>query len=218
MDAESWDARYSGTELVWGAEPNRFVAGELADLPSGRALDVACGEGRNAIWLASRGWQVTGVDFSAAGLDRAVRLAARAGIAGRVSFQLGDVVSGPLPAGPFDAVVVAYLQLEERQRRAALRLAAAAVAPAGTLLVVGHDTANLTEGTGGPQDPRVLFSPEDVTADLAGLPGLAVEKSERVRRPVPAAGRDAIDALVRIRREPAIDAVSARNHGEDTAG
>jgi len=202
VDADAWNARYSGTELVWGTEPNRFVAAELADLPPGRALDVACGEGRNAIWLAGRGWQVTGVDFSAAGLDRAMRLAAGAGVADRVSFQLGDVVTGPLPAGPFDAVVVAYLQLEGPRRRAALRLAAAAVAPAGTLLVVGHDTTNLTEGSGGPQDPQRLFSPEDVTADLAGLPGLVVEKAERVRRPVPAAGRDAIDALVRVRREP----------------
>jgi SAM-dependent methyltransferase len=202
MDAEAWNARYSGTELVWGAEPNRFVAAELANLPPGRALDVACGEGRNAIWLAGRGWQVTAVDFSSAGLGRAMRLAERAGVGGQISFQLADVVTGPLPAGPFDAVIVAYLQLEVPQRRAVLRKSAGVLVPGGTLLVVGHDTSNLTEGTGGPQDARVLFTPEDVTADLAGLPGLAVEKAERVRRPVPGGGRDAIDALVRIRREP----------------
>jgi SAM-dependent methyltransferase len=209
MDAEAWNARYSGAELVWGAEPNRFVAAELSDLPPGRALDVACGEGRNSIWLASRGWRVIGVDFSEAGLDRAVRLAARAGVADRVSFQLGDVVTGPLPAGPFDAVIVAYLQLKGPQRRAALRLAATMIAPAGTLLVVGHDTKNLTGGTGGPQDSQVLFSPDDVITDLAGLPGLVVEKAERVYRPAPNAGRDAIDALVRVRREPE----SGRNQG-----
>src|SRR5579875_20601 len=202
MDAETWNDRYSGAELVWGTEPNRYVAAELADAPPGRALDVACGEGRNAIWLATRGWQVTGVDFSSAGLSRAARLAERAGVAGRVSFQLADVVTGPLPGGPFDAVVVAYLQLEAPRRRAALRKSAEVVAPGGTLLVVGHDSSNLTEGTGGPQDPRVLFTPQDLTADLADLPGLAVDKAERVRRPVPGAGRDAIDALVRIRREP----------------
>src|SRR2546430_7187246 len=64
MDAAEWDQRYAGTELVWSAEPNRFVAAELADLPPGRALDLAAGEGRNSVWLAERGWAVTAVDFS----------------------------------------------------------------------------------------------------------------------------------------------------------
>lgn len=202
MDGRDWDVRYSGAELVWGAEPNRFVAAEMAPLLPGRALDVACGEGRNAIWLAGRGWQVTGADFSAVALERSGRLAAEAGVAGRVSFVLADVVAGPLPAGPFEAVVVAYLQLEAAQRRAALRRAAQVVAPGGMLLVAGHDTANLTEGTGGPQDPRVLFSASDVVADLAGLAGLRVEKAERVQRPVPGADRPALDALVRLRKVP----------------
>src|ERR1035441_2439850 len=71
-----WDQRYSGPDLVWGAGPNRFVTEEVAALPAGRAVDVGTGEGRNAIWLAERGWQVIAVDFSAAGLARAARLAA----------------------------------------------------------------------------------------------------------------------------------------------
>jgi ubiquinone/menaquinone biosynthesis C-methylase UbiE len=111
MDAAGWDARYSKRELVWGSQPNRFVAAELTGLGPGRALDVACGEGRNAIWLASRGWNATGVDFSSTGIDRARQLAADAGVGERVEFVVGDVVAGPLPAGGFDAVVVAYLQL-----------------------------------------------------------------------------------------------------------
>ncbi|MBS4729281.1 class I SAM-dependent methyltransferase [Mycobacterium sp. SM1] len=201
MDAQAWNSRYSDAELLWGAQPNMFVVAEMAATPPGRALDVACGEGRNAIWLASRGWQVVGVDFSAVGLERAARLADRAGVAQRVAFRLADVVSDPLPAGPFDAVIVAYLQLAAGPRRVVLRKAAAAVAPGGTLLVVGHDSTNIAEGTGGPQDPAVLFSPADVLADLVGLDGLVVEKAERVRRPVPGADRDAIDALVRLRRE-----------------
>src|SRR6476659_6259622 len=72
MDAGDWDARYADTELVWSVTPNQFVAAELADLPPGRALDLAAGEGRNAIWLASLGWQVTAVDFSA-GATRRIR-------------------------------------------------------------------------------------------------------------------------------------------------
>ncbi|WP_343572934.1 methyltransferase domain-containing protein [Mycobacterium sp.] len=201
MDAKTWDARYGQDDLLWGTAPNMFVADELSTLEPGRALDVACGEGRNAIWLASRGWQVVGVDFSEQGLKRAGQLAGRAGVVERVDFRLVDVVTDALPAESFDVVLVAYLQLEQGARRAALRNVAAAVAPGGTMLVVGHDTTNLTVGTGGPQDVAVLFSPQDVVADLGGLPGLAVQKAQRVRRQVPGSERDAVDVLVRLRRQ-----------------
>jgi len=201
MDAQTWDARYDQAELLWGIEPNIFVADEMSALQPGRALDVACGEGRNAIWLANHGWHVVGVDFSAEGLKRAQQLALRSGVANRVDFRLVDVVIDAPPAESFDAVIVAYLQLEQGARRAALRNVAAALAPGGTMLVVGHDTTNLTEGAGGPQDVAVLFSPQDVVADLSDLPGLTVQKAERVRRPVPGNERAAIDALVRLRRE-----------------
>lgn len=203
MDAQAWDARYAGSaDLVWGGEPNRFVAAELGGLPPGRALDVACGEGRNAVWLATRGWEATGVDFSAAGLARARRLAEEAGVADRVTLVVSDVVHGPLPAGPFDAVVVAYVHLPAEDRRRVVRAAAAALTEGGVLLVVGHDSANLAEGVGGPQDPAVLFTAEDLVADLADLPGMVVEKAERVERVVatPDGERVALDALLRVRR------------------
>src|SRR5262249_51809762 len=74
MDAEAWNERYRARELVWSAGPNQFVEAELSELPTGRALDLACGEGRNAIWLAQRGWQVTAVDFAEAGLDKGRQL------------------------------------------------------------------------------------------------------------------------------------------------
>jgi SAM-dependent methyltransferase len=202
MEPAEWDERYRGAELVWGSEPNRWVAGELGDLPPGVALDVACGEGRNAIWLARRGWRVTGLDFSAAGLRRAAELAERAGVAAATSWVHGDAVDGEYPEGPFDAVILAYLQLVAPARRAAVRRAASVLAPGGVLLVVGHDSTNLTEGVGGPQDPAVLFSPDDVVADLEPIAGVTIERAERVRRPVaaPDGDRDAIDALVRATR------------------
>lgn len=202
MDSQAWDERYAAVDLVWSAEPNRFLAAEAADLRAGRALDLACGEGRNAIWLAVHGWEAVGVDFSSVGVERARRLADEAGVGDRASFVVGDVVAGPLPAGPFDAVVVAYLQLAAPQRRTALSAAAATLAPGGTMLVVAHDRSNLSDGVGGPQDAAVLYTPEDVLADLAGVSGLAVEKAQRVVRPVqtPDGERNAIDALVRLRR------------------
>ena len=196
MDAAEWDTRYAETELVWGAEPNRFVAAELADLPPGRALDVACGEGRNAIWLAARGWAAVGVDFSATAVDRARRLAQEAGVGERAEFVVGDVTTGLLPEGSYDAVVIAYLHLFAQARTRVVRHAAELVAPGGVLLVVGHDSTNPSEGVGGPQDPAVLFGPDDIAADIDGL--LEIEKAQRVHRPVatPDGERAAIDALV----------------------
>ena len=198
MDSQEWDRRYEGAELVWTAEPNRFVVAELQDLPPGRALDVAAGEGRNAVWLASQGWQVTAVDFSAAGLDKGRRLAQARGVA--VDWVHADVRDYQAEAGSFQLVLIAYLQLQEPELTGVLRRAVAALAPGGTLLVVGHDVTNLTEGTGGPPDPAVLYTPESITRSLGGL---TVVRAERVRRPVATADgqREAVDTLVRAIRD-----------------
>ncbi len=202
MDAGAWDDRYAGEGLVWHAEPNRFVAEALADRAPGTALDVACGEGRNAAWLAERGWAATGVDFSPVGLAKAARLATERGVA--VQLIEADVTSWTPPAVGFDVVVVAYLQLPPAQRGEALRRAMAAVAPSGELLVVAHDARNLTEGVGGPQDPAVLYGPDDVLADLDACDAadLRVVQAEVVERPVVTDGgpRVALDCLVRVRR------------------
>jgi SAM-dependent methyltransferase len=193
VDATAWDHRYAGAELVWTAEPNRFVVAELADLPPGRALDLAAGEGRNAIWLAGRGWQVTALDFSAVAIDKGRLLAERAGVT--VDWVVADVLTYP-PGGGYDLVLVAYLHLPPAQQAAMWATAVTAVAPGGVLLAVGHDITNIADGTGGPQDPTVLYDPDDVAAHLDGL---SVDRAERVHRPVHD-GLPAIDALVRAHR------------------
>jgi len=197
MDRHAWDERYAGDELLWRADPNRFLVAEVAGLPPGRALDVACGEGRNALWLAGQGWTVTGVDFSQVALDKARRLADSHGI--RVEWVNADVDDWEPPAGRYNLVVVLYLHLPADRRRAVHARAASALAPGGTLLVVGHDLANLDGGYGGPQDPAVLFTAEDVAADLAGL---TIVRAERVRRALTTDDGEveAIDALVRAVR------------------
>jgi SAM-dependent methyltransferase len=198
VDASDWDARYAATaELEWGAEPNRWVAGELADLPPGRACDVGAGEGRNALWLASRGWRVTAVDFSGAALAKGRPLAEARSLP--VSWVQADVRRYVVEPGAYDAVLLAYLHLYDAERRAVVRAAAEGLAPGGVLLIVGHDTTNLTEGVGGPREAAVLFTPEDIVGDLGGMADLRVERAERVRRPVGDA--EAIDALVRVRRD-----------------
>ncbi len=199
MDAADWDRRYADPELVWGAEPNRFVAAELGGLTPGRALDLACGEGRNAIWLATLGWRVTAIDFSPVAVDKARSAAQRAGVA--VDWLVRDVLGyAPSPDG-FDAVIVTYLHIPPAEARRVWATAARAVAPGGTLLIIGHDRTNVTEGVGGPQDPELLYEPDTIAAALPG--GLRVRRAERVRRPVPLPGgdRDAIDTLVRADRD-----------------
>lgn len=199
MDREQWDERYSGEELVWTSTPNQFLVSEVADLPAGSAVDLACGEGRNAVWLAERGWKVTGVDFSSVGLAKAQRLAESRQV--DVRWVESAVDEWRAPSEGFDLVVVFYLQLPHPQRSAALTAAAASVAPGGMLLVVAHDHDNLTRGFGGPQDDAVLYSVGDV-AEEAKLNGLIVERAEQIIRHVvtESGNREAIDTLVRAVR------------------
>jgi SAM-dependent methyltransferase len=198
VDQRQWDERYASTELVWTAEANRFVVEELAGLAAGRALDLGTGEGRNAIWLAERGWQVTAVDFSAIGLAKAAELAAGRGVTGIrwVEADLRGYQPGP---AVYDLVLLAYIHLPPDEFGALLQMAASALAPGGTLLVVGHDVDNIAHGHGGPQDPRVLHRVPDV---VAALPGLAIQRAEQARRPVLTddGERTAIDTVVRAQR------------------
>jgi 2-polyprenyl-3-methyl-5-hydroxy-6-metoxy-1,4-benzoquinol methylase len=199
MDRQTWNDRYAAAELVWTAEPNRTFAAEVAALGPGRALDLGAGEGRNAIWLAQQGWTVTAVDFSDVALAKARQLAEASDA--EVDTLVADVTTFVPPAGTYDLVAVAYLHLPASERTQVHRRAAEALAPGGTLVVLGHDTTNLAEGHGGPQDAAVLFTPDDVVSDLEPT-GLTIAKAERVHRTVatPDGDRTAIDALVTARR------------------
>lgn len=179
MDAADWDHRYEGAGYVWEIEPNRFVAEQVLPLIPGRALDLAAGEGRNAVWLATRGWAATAVDFSAAGLAKAERLAADHGVA--VTTVVADVHTYDVAPGAWDLVLLSYLQLPTEERLAVLRRAAAGVASGGTLLVVAHDRTNLERGYGGPQYPEVLY---DVDETVAAVGAAGVEDLTPVVRTV----------------------------------
>jgi SAM-dependent methyltransferase len=195
VDRAAWDRRYDATDLVWSDRPNRFLVDETVGLAPGRALDVACGEGRNAVWLAGRGWAVTGADFSPVAIGKARRLATAHGV--EATFVEADARTWQ-PPGRYDLVALCYLQMPPDMLGGVLERLVPAVAAGGTLLVIGHDRRNLAEGVGGPRDPEVLLDPRDV----AGLvrPHLAVERAETVERPVPEADRPALDTLVRARR------------------
>jgi SAM-dependent methyltransferase len=195
MDRATWDARYSSPGYVWSTEPNRFLAAALADVEpaaSGRALDLACGEGRNAVWLAGRGFRVTAVDWSDVALAKGRRLAETQGV--DVEWVCADVVAQyePPPAA-FELVVVVYLQIPPDERRRVFAGATAAVESGGQLLAIGHDRR--TTGLSGPTDPDLQWTPAEIAAELSPL--TVVEAGERVR---PLDDGEALDVIVRAWR------------------
>lgn len=201
MDASDWDERYREAGLLWNAGPNQWVERYTAHLQPGHALDVAAGEGRNAVWLAERGWRVTAVDFSAVATRKGRELAAARGddAAALIDWEIDDVVSYSAER-LYDLVLVSYLHLPQRQRRSAFQHAAAALAPGGTLLVVGHHADNHTDGVGGPPDATVLYDEHDIRADLGSCDDLVVEHAGRHERVVTGASRPALDVILLARR------------------
>lgn len=193
MDANSWDRRYIEHPSPWSDEPNRFLVEVADDLAPGHALDLACGEGRNGLWLARQGWSVLGVDFSAVAVSRAGEVAREEGLDAR--FECHDLSVWTPPTERFDLVSMVYLQIPEEQMATVVAGAVGALAPGGTLFVVGHHLDNLTEGVGGPPMPEVLYT-EDQLVDWVG--DLEVVRAERALRPTDEG--TAIDALVVARR------------------
>ena len=189
-----WDERHAARQPIESFEPDPTLVDEIGSLRPGRALDLGAGDGRNAIWLAIQGWQVTAVDFSQVALDRGRALATASGV--RVEWQLADLLEWSPGASRFDLVTLFFIHLPSDERRDVYARAAAAVAPGGTLLIVGHDRTNLVDGVGGPQDPTVLFTPGEVAADLAGF---RVDRADVARRRV-LDGDGPIDAIVRAVR------------------
>jgi SAM-dependent methyltransferase len=202
VDAEAWDERYRVTEMLWSAGPNIWVERRLADVEPGRGLDLASGEGRNAIWLAQRGWDMTAVDFSGVAIERGRSLSED------VEFIEADVLTwGPEDRDPylstetsrgFDLVLIAYLQLEAEPLSDVVRRATTWVDPGGELFMVGHDISNLDEGVGGPQVAEILW---DLDLMLEWLGDLHVIEGGIVKRPVEVDGdiEYARDTLIRAR-------------------
>ena len=201
MDRHAWNDRYGEAELVWSATPNAFVERELADLPPGRAIDLAAGEGRNAIWLAQQGWTVTALDFSDVAIDKAGRLADANGV--EIELVIADLDDYEPQPYAYDLVLIAYLQVPEPSRTRIFGRAAGAVGPGGTFLTIGHDRSNLDGGYGGPQAPDVLATADEIVAIVAGpTTGLALDSAGVVERTVDTdeGQRTALDHLVQAHR------------------
>lgn len=188
MDSHGWDARYEEKELVWPGEPNLFLPPIVESLTPGTALDLACGEGRNAIWLARGGWDVTAVDFSPAGIEKGRQIAGDTS----VEWVVADVTSYEAERR-FDLVMIVYVHMLDDDTGNLFDRAITALAPGGTLIGVGHALRNLTEGVGGPPYPEILWTAERIAPFLKGLD--IVELAERLR-PVDDSDIPAIDLLI----------------------
>ncbi|MFE0689371.1 class I SAM-dependent methyltransferase [Streptomyces xiamenensis] len=181
---EHWDDRYRENERIWSGEPNVALVREVSGLTPGTALDLGCGEGGDAVWLADRGWRVTATDISGVALERAAAHAAGRGVADRIDWQRHDLGES-FPEGTFDLVSAHFLHSTvDLPRERILRRAATAVAPGGTLLIVGH--AGWPRGHEPEDHPEVHFpTPAEVIASLELAEGAwdvrTAEEYERTR-------------------------------------
>ena len=168
--AEFWDERYRSADRVWSGNPNPQLVAEMADRAPGRALDAGCGEGADAIWLASRGWAVVASDISNVALERAARHARETDpdAAARITWRQADLLAQPPEQHAFDLVSAQFFHLPPEPRTKLFTSLAAAVRDGGVLLVVGHHPSDLATGVPRPPMPEVFYTPDDVAALLDG--------------------------------------------------
>ncbi|HZE34083.1 MAG TPA: class I SAM-dependent methyltransferase [Actinoallomurus sp.] len=199
-DQELWDGRYRESDRIWSGNPNTVLVREVEGMAPGRALDLGCGEGADAIWLARRGWRVTAVDISGVALERAARNAAE--VADRIDWQRHDLGTS-FPAGEFNLVSAHFLHSPgDMPRERILRTAAGAVAPGGVLLVVGH--AGFPPWEDNPHPDVHLPTPHEVLEDL-DLPDeewevLVCEEHERIQNDPSGRPMTRTDNTLKVRR------------------
>lgn len=201
-----WDERYRRPGHLWSGSPNPQLVAGAAGLRPGSALDAGSGEGADAIWLARQGWTVAAVDISSVALARAAaHAAAEPGAARRISWIHRDLTAWVPPAGTFDLVSAQFLHWPAAERTAVYGRLAAAVAPGGTLLIVGHHPSDLATGARRPRLPGLLFTPEETAAalDPAAWEILACEARPRLAEDPAGYPMTVTDSVLQARRSAA---------------
>ena len=201
MDAAEWNARYLAQPDAWGTTPAARIVAEVTaaeddDLGVGTAVDLACGDGRHARWLAAHGWQVKAVDFSEVAIEQARAKDSDEGRSGSVDWVVGDATAWS-PDEPVDLVVIGFLHLAQDELTAVLRSAGGWLRPGGHLVYLGHAAENLRRGVGGPQDPTLLPGVADLARGAEGLEVISLRHDLR-----PAGKATAVDVLLHARAWP----------------
>ena len=200
MTEADWDHRYSEREALWSGQPNGTLVTEAAGLPPGRALDVGCGEGADALWLAERGWNVTALDVSKVALARAAGEAAQRSL--RINWLHAGLVEAALPAGMFDLVSAQYPALPRTRDNAAEQALLRAVAPGGTLLVVHHAMPDAAPEQEHPSAAAMhdYVLPPDIAASLDGNWVVEVDETRPRHVTAGAGAHHTEDVVLRARR------------------
>ncbi|TFD81786.1 class I SAM-dependent methyltransferase [Cryobacterium psychrophilum] len=206
FDGDFWDARYRESTSVWSGNPNPILVSETSALPPGTALDIGSGEGADAIWLAARGWTTTAVDISTVALQRAAERASAADpdTAARITWSQHDLIEWAPPAGAFDLITAQFMHLPSAQRLILFARLAEAVAPGGTLLIVGHHPSDMQSTVQRPQRPDLFFTAEEVAASLDPAQWEIGVSDARARTVADAEGAPAVvrDSVLRAQRRP----------------
>lgn len=180
MDAKFWDERYAQTGFIYGAEPNEFLASVADQIPSGPVLTLAEGEGRNGLFLAGLGYDVTAVDQSEVGLAKARRLAEERGLS--IKTQQADLADYSIEPGAWSGIVSIFCHLPKSIRLPLHAAVVRGLRPGGVFILEAYTPQQLGRGTGGPQSIELLTSLDDLKRELAGLEFLRAQEVERVVR------------------------------------
>jgi len=170
MDSAFWDSKYSVDEYIYTKEVNRFVKESLSDLPPGKMIDLAGGEGRNTVFFAEKGWQAENIDLSSVGLEKCERLAAETNVSELVFTTNASASDFESKLAPVDLGVIAYLQIPQTELAVAIERLVSNIKSGGVFFGVWHALENLKDGFGGPQNPDLLPSESSMKTLLSSLP------------------------------------------------
>ena len=169
-----WDNRYSSEEFVYGAEPNQFFKSRIEKITPGRLLALAEGEGRNGIYAGSVGWEIDAVDFSVVASEKALRLAAKKNI--KINYIVNDLLEYEPPANTYDAVSMIFLHLDHESTRQVHKRAIKSLKTGGQIIFEGYAKEQLGKKSGGPQNPDMLYSIEEIQNNFHDLKTITLKK------------------------------------------
>ena len=193
-----WDSRYSNEQYIFGTEPNDFLASVISQIPMGRVLCLGDGEGRNGVFLAQHGYDVTSLDHSQVGLAKTQRLAAQRGVSITTLYaDLNDYVIEP---EAWSAIVSIFLHLPQPLRTQVHHAAVAGLAHGGVLVLEAYTPKQIEYRTGGPPDVDVMMKLDDLRHEFAGLDFVIAQETEReIREGAQHHGKSAVVQLLGIR-------------------